>query len=391
MHLTEKEIRAYIDQELDPGQFDLVQSHIESCPLCRESAALMGEKINRIKNQLESLTKNASGEPLSEQEALSLVNSRIQNSNQEDKNMWKKLTSALPRPAWIALAVLSLLVISMAFAPVRAIANSFLSLFRVEQVRVVEFNLEDRPEDLGASSQFEYMMSNQVQVNEHGEPQEAADAAEASALAGFPVRLPSGMDGEYKVTPGGEITFNVDLEQVRTVLGDIGLSDIELPDSLDGAVISADIPTGVQASYGDCEFEELEDFDPDKGHPAEIKETLNCTALIQMPNPVVEAPADLDIDKIGEAFLQVTGMSPEEAAEFSSTIDWATTLVIPVPRYGTEHEQVQVDGVIGTFIKHHEYNTGDMYLLIWIKNDIVYALSGPGEKADALEIVNSLQ
>ncbi len=186
MHLTEKEIRAYIDQELDPGQFDLVQSHIESCPLCREFAALMGEKINRIKNQLESLTKNASGEPLSEQEALSLVNSRIQNSNQEDKNMWKKLTSALPRPAWIALAVLSLLVISMAFAPVRAIANSFLSLFRVEQVRVVEFNLEDRPEDLGASSQFEYMMSNQVQVNERGEPQEAADAAEASALAGFP-------------------------------------------------------------------------------------------------------------------------------------------------------------------------------------------------------------
>jgi anti-sigma factor RsiW len=391
MHLTEKEIRAYIDQELDPGQFDLAQSHIDSCTQCQESAALMGEKINRIKNQMESLTNNAPGEPLSEQEALILVNTRIQNSNQEDNNMWKKLTSALPRPAWIAMAVFSLLVISMAFAPMRAIANSFLSLFRIEQVRVVEFNLEDRPEDLGASSQFEYMMSNQVQVDERGEPQEAADAAEASALAGFPVRLPSGMDGKYEVSPGGEITFNVDLEQVRTVLRDIGLTDIELPDSLDGAVISADIPSGVHASYGDCEFEELEDIDPDQHGPAEITENLNCTALIQMPNPVVEAPANLDIDKIGEAFLQVTGMSPEEASEFSSTVDWATTLVIPVPRYGTEHEQVPVDGVTGTFITHYEYDTGDMYLLIWIKNDIVYALSGPGEKADALEIVNSLQ
>jgi len=391
MHLTEKEIRAYVDQELDLERFDLLQSHIDSCAQCRESATRMGEKINRIKNQLESLTKNTPGEPLPEQEAILMVNTRIQNSNQEDKNMWKKLTSALPRPAWIALAVLSLLVISMAFAPVRAIANSFLSLFRVEQVRVVEFNLEDRPEDLGASSQFEYMMSNQVQVEERGEPQDAADSSEASALAGFPVRLPSGMDGQYKVTPGGDITFNVDLEQVRTVLRDIGLTDIELPDSLDGAVISANIPAGVQANYGDCEFEELEDFDPDQREPAEIKENLNCTALIQMPNPVVEAPADLDIDKIGEAFLQLTGMSPEEAVEFSSTVDWATTLVIPVPRYGTEHEQVPVDGVTGTFIKHYEYDTGDMYLLIWIKNDIVYALSGPGEKADALEIANSLQ
>jgi hypothetical protein len=351
----------------------------------------MGEKIKRIKNQMKSLTKNAPGEPLSEQEALILVNTRIQKSKQEDKNMWKKLTSALPRPAWIALVVLSLILISMAFAPARAVANSFLSLFRVEQVRVVEFNLEDRPEDLGASSQFEYMMSNQVQVEERGEPQEAADAAEASALAGFPVRLPSGMDGEYEVTPGGDITFNVDLAQVRTVLRDIGLTDIELPNSLDGAVISADIPSGVHASYGDCEFEELEDIDPGRSEPADIKDNLNCISFIQMPNPVVEAPADLDINKIGEAFLQLTGMSPEEAAEFSSTIDWTTTLVIPVPRYGTEHEQVSVDGVTGTFIKHYEYNTGDMYLLIWIKNNIVYALSGPGEKADALEIANSLQ
>ena len=117
----------------------------------------------------------------------------------------------------------------------------------------------------------------------------------------------------------------------------------------------------------------------------------HCLQPCEPPSPAVEAPADLDVDAIGEAFLQVTGMSPEEAAEFSKTVDWTTTLVIPVPRYGTEHEQIQVDGVTGTFIKHYEYKSGDSYLLIWIKNDIVYALSGPGDKADALQIVNSLE
>ena len=391
MHLNERVIRAYIDKELDPEEFDAAETHIRSCEECRESAEVMTVQIERVKNHIETLTSGPVGEPIPEGEALNLINSRLQTRKTEEQNMWKKLTNALPRPAWIVLAVLSLLVISMAFAPVRAIANSFLSLFRVEQVRVVEFDMEDRPEELGQSAQFEYMMSNQFQVNERGEPQEVANAAEASALAGFPVRLPANMDGEYKVTPGGDITFNVDLEQVRTVLNDIGLSDVELPDSLDGAVVSASIQSGGSAEYGDCNFEELEDFEPGEGHPPELDEPLECTTLIQLPNPTVEAPVDLDVDAIGEAFLQVTGMSPEEAAEFSKTVDWTTTLVIPVPRYGTEHEQIQVDGVTGTFIKHYEYKTGDTYLLIWIKDDIVYALSGPGQKPEALEIVNSLK
>ena len=298
MNLNERVIRAYIDKELDPEEFDAAETHIRSCEECRESAEVMTVQIERVKNHIETLTSGPVGEPIPEGEALNLINSRLQTRKTEEQNMWKKLTNALPRPAWIVLAVLSLLVISMAFAPVRAIANSFLSLFRVEQVRVVEFDMEDRPEELGQSAQFEYMMSNQFQVNENGEPQEVANAAEASALAGFPVRLPANMDGEYKVTPGGDITFNVDLEQVRTVLNDIGLSDIELPDSLDGAVVSASIQSGVSAEYGDCNFEELEDFEPADGHPPESDGPLECTTLLQLPNPAVEAPADLDVDAI---------------------------------------------------------------------------------------------
>lgn len=305
--------------------------------------------------------------------------------------MFNKISSALPRPAWVALVVLALLIASMAFAPLRAVADSFLKLFRVEQVRVVEFDMEDRPADLGASSEFEFMMSNQVQVQEQGEPIEVANASEASALSGFAVRLPSNMEGKYKVTPGGDITFNVDLEQVRTVLKDIGLSDIELPESIDGAVVSATIQPGVSAEYGDCNFEQFEDLEEGQTIRPEDIEPVNCTTLVQLPNPVIEAPANLEIDKLGEAYLQLTGMSPEEAAEFSRSVDWATTLVIPVPRYGTEHEQVQVDGVSGTFINHYEYKTGDMYLLVWIRDGIAYALSGPGDKSDALQIVDSLE
>ena len=44
-------------------------------------------------------------------------------------------------------------------------------------------------------------------------------------------------------------------------------------------------------------------------------------------------------------------MSPEEAAEFTSTVNWTSTLLVPIPRNAAIHEQVSVDGVTGTLIQ----------------------------------------
>jgi hypothetical protein len=189
------------------------------------------------------------------------------------------------------------------------------------------------------------------------------------------------------VIPGGAATFNIDLEQINTVLADIDRTDIMLPENLEGASITVEIPASVEARFGDCEVEEAEG-DTDTGSK-EVR-PLSCTTFVQAPSPMVDAPPDMDIIKIGEAFLQITGMSPEEAAEFSQNVDWATTLIIPVPRYDAEHEEVKVDGVAGILIKHYEYKTGDLYLLVWVKDGIIHGLAGPGDKSDALLIANSL-
>jgi hypothetical protein len=51
---------------------------------------------------------------------------------------------------------------------------------------------------------------------------------------------------------------------------------------------------------------------------------------------------------------------------------------------------VQVDGVTGTLIEYYRY--GDQaYMLVWVKDGIVYALSGPGEADQALQIAASLK
>jgi hypothetical protein len=85
------------------------------------------------------------------------------------------------------------------------------------------------------------------------------------------------------------------------------------------------------------------------------------------------------------------GMSAEEAAQFSHQVDWTTTLVIPLPRYGTTYENVVVDGVPGTLIHQSMEQHAPEFLLIWVKDDIIYALTGPGDGAQALEIAASLK
>jgi len=388
MHLSAGDIRAYLDQELNPVHHENVEDHLETCVACQEMVETTRVRSQQVGEDLFVLDYNSAEPPLSAEKAHARLTERISDSELKEGNMWDNFKSLLPRPAWITLAVIALLVVSLAFAPARAIANTFLGLFRVEQVRVVELSVQDMPGQLGSSSQFEYIMSNDVHIQERGEPQEVSSPGEASALAGIPVRLPTQIEGQetLEVLPGGDVTFNIDLEQIRMVLHDIGRADIELPDSLDGATVFVDIQAGVQAKYGECEFDLEEDLESHQP-PRE----LDCTTFLQIPSPTVSAPPGLDIVQIGEAFLQVTGMSPEEAADFARSVDWTTTLIIPVPRYGSEHEEVQVDGVTGTLIQQYGYKMDDVYLLIWVKDGILHALSGPGDSTTALKIASSLK
>jgi hypothetical protein len=308
--------------------------------------------------------------------------------------MWQRISSPRYRPAWIALGLILVLGVSLMFSPVRAIANSFLGLFRVQQFTVVQINPGNLPEQLGKSSQLESMFATDVQVHERGETQEVFSAEEASQLSGISVRLPENIKGQpaFKVSPGGEIDFNIDIEHVKELLAEIGRSDIQLPEGLEGASVQVGLGSAVTAMYGACEFDleqaRQEGYDPDDPR---LPRLPDCTTLAQMPSPTISAPPGLDIPMISEAFLQVLGMSPEEAAEIAQTIDWTTTLVIPIPRYGTTYQEVPVDGVNGTLILQELEGHEHQYLLIWIKDGILYALTGPGTPSTALNIANSLR
>jgi len=118
--------------------------------------------------------------------------------------LFQKIFSKPYRPAWIVGGIVAILAIALLFPPVRAAANSFLGLFRIEQFTVVQVNPGDLPKQLGSTSSFENLISDSVKIEELGDPQEVANATDAGALAGIPVRLPSNLTEELKlvVQPG---------------------------------------------------------------------------------------------------------------------------------------------------------------------------------------------
>ena len=391
MHLSDGKIRAYQDRALSEPETERARNHLASCALCQEKADRLVAQAGQVEERLAILAPGNNETPISARQARTQM--EIKNSREEEQPMFQKIFSKSYRPAWVAVGIIAILAIALLFPPVRAAANSFLGLFRVEQFTVVQVYTDDLPDQLGATSSFENLLSDSVTIEELGDPQEVADASEASDLAGIPVRLPSEVTGDLKleVQPGAKATFQIDLPRVRAVLDEIGRSDIILPDEIDGATAEIVLPTSVLASYGICDQtpEAMREAGADPDEPSSLR--AFCTTLVQMISPTVSAPPGLDVAALGQAFLQFMGMSEEEAAQFSQQVDWTTTLVVPIPRYGTTYEDVMVDGVPGTLIHQSLEQNAPGYLLIWVKDNIVYALTGPGDGAQALEIAASLK
>lgn len=387
MHLSPGEIQAYQDRQLETGALRQAEAHLAECPKCQAAAQAVLAQTRQVGDHLASLGSSSS-KPTSIPAARARLEARLQHEK-ESSTMWSKITSRISRPAWVGLALVAVLAISLAFPPVQAIANSFLKLFRVQQVQVVPVDTERLAGEMRQSTRLEGLFSENVQVEEGGEPQEVASAEEASALLGLPVRLPAALQEKPKIMlqPGGSVTFTVDLELMRAVMQEMNRADIQLPDSLEGAVVKLDVPASVVALYGDCQVDERQMTDPDGPTSADFPA---CTSFFQMPSPSVDAPPDLNVAQMGEIYLQVLGMTSEEAARFSSNVDWTSTFVIPVPRYGAEYQEVQVDGVTGTLIEHREYGES-AFLLLWVKDGVVYALGGPGKADQALQIAASLK
>jgi hypothetical protein len=290
--------------------------------------------------------------------------------------------------------------------PVRTWAQRVLAMLRVQKIQVVTID----PTTLMSGSEpdarpykliNQFIADNVVVTLEPGQPDVVANVTRAAQLAGYPIRVITSLGAPSRVEVNGETAFQMTMnrDRIGTLLDEIGRSDIQIPESANGALIAVHIPKTVISMYGDCpvrhryvssnpqsQAEALAQRKMER--MANIKET-NCTYLIQASSPTVSVPPDLNMSDIAEAALELAGMTPAEARSFCQTVDWSSTLVVPIPRNSSSYETVTVDGVEGTLITE-KLSHGDRYSLLWIKNGVIHSLAGHGSSSDALSLAASL-
>jgi hypothetical protein len=398
-HLTDGQLRAYLDGESCEGSsLSVVNEHIAHCQECLSRFERMEKQAAFLRQQLGFLLPvNANEAATSTDEHDALAKFRNRMKKKEISEMSKEFLGKL-RPAWAVLAFVVILATLFSFPSGRIWAGQFLGLFRVQQIRVLPIDtdiLSQNGVDTTLGKQLGAMISKSTTVRK--EPVKShivANAQEASKEVSFGLRLPAGQPIMPTIAVQGGSAFDVVVDRTRTqsLLDEFGRKDLILPETLDGAVISVDIPIGINAAYGDCpdlimdkEQKANEDTQSKKVH------FPDCIILTEVPSPTVKTPPDLDLAKLAQVGLEFAGMKAEEARAFTEGVDWTSSLVIPIPKQDSTVEQITLDGVNGSLVKHSDGYI-PRYVLIWVKDGIVYALNGWGtDPAKAIEMANSLQ
>ena len=387
-------LQARLDGELSAAELKEVNEHLASCSGCRS-------RLERIQAQTEHVQSALSGlAPANEMvdAARAFVRFRAAVDDElEPKRTWMGKLFAPPlRPAWGALALVCAVAVLLSVAPARTFAEKILAMLRVKKITVVSVyppSTEARTDQRTAKMLSQLISDNVVVTMDAGKPQPQPSAVAASKLAGFDVRTIGQLGTPQKILVNGEAAFQMTLnrDRMQAILQEAGRSDIQLPAAIDGALVAVHIPRTVFTAYGNCPEHVAHHGPPSQRPDGGLNEPTadnNCVFMVQAPSPTVSVPPNLNISQVAEAALELAGMSPAEAHSFCQTVDWSSTLVVPVPGNISSYQTVSVDGVTGTLISMP--SDRNRYSLLWVKGGIIYSLNGHGDPNQALNLAASL-
>jgi hypothetical protein len=278
---------------------------------------------------------------------------------------------------WLAIAA-SVAVVGFAFTlpSVQATAQAFLDLFRVKQFTGVRFDGERLRALETSGLDLQAMFGKVEPLTTLQPPVSRSTAAAAGDAAGIRVRTPAWMPPGYSsagfmVSPEHAARITVNTAGLQALLDTLGLADVELPEGLDGKVATVRVPPIVSQTFANGD------------------RTMH---VIQARSPDVSFPAGLDLAKLAYAALRVLGTPQDEAYNMSVTIDWRSTLIVPVPSRAAAYRPIDVagnEGLLITGVAADEEPSGGV--LLWSAGGETFAVTGPLNGAELLEVAQTLQ
>ena len=264
---------------------------------------------------------------------------------------------------------------------VRASAQSFLALFRVVNFVAIRVD-ESRLETLKARQlDPPHLIAERIQVlREPGAPTGVASPEQAASLAGMAVQLPrylpAGMAMKEIAVKGESVAqITAATRPLQDVMDTLGITDLSIPDGLDGQIVTVRVPPSVIVKY---------------------EQGPRVTRFYQARTPAVSMPASVDLASVGEIGLRIIGLSARDASQFARTIDWQTTLLVPVPPMVSSFKQVDVNGHNGIALERFvpnptAANRTAVHVVLWAADGRVFGIESTQRAEDVLLMANSVR
>jgi anti-sigma factor RsiW len=379
-----------MDGELDPAQRLEIEQHLNGCSRCQDQRITLRGNAARVREGLNHLPDLPAGhDPAT---AWAQFQRKREDEMESEQNRWSLVRRLSLAGAGLAVAAV---IVVLTVAPVRAWAESLLAIFRVQRLTILEIDPSAlKGNRLGnnqlLNQEIGRVLSDEVTVTQQPQrPQLVADGAAASKAAGFPVRLlTEGTPGALLLESGAGMQMKLNRDRIQSILDEAGRSDLQIPWSVDGATVGVRVPAGVMAFYGNC-GDIASRITGKTSQPAQ-KPDATCISLMEIPSPVVSAPPQLDPAQIAQVALEFMGMDANDAAGLTQTIDWTSTLVLPVERGKTKFTQVHVNGNEAALLRSANESRADHYSLMWVDDGIVFALTGTGDDTTAVNLASQL-
>jgi hypothetical protein len=381
------ELRAFLDGETAGAERERLSLHLASCATCRADLELLRHNASIAQSAMQMLEPSQAEVPgLTWRQVRAgghaQVGSPVTLLDRTTEMIRAFLGSRENRGMRIAAsAMATLLVVAMLFtlSPVQTAASSFLSIFRVKNFVAISVDPATLP-DLASPEQF----GTFTVTGEGGARQ--ATVAEAESLVGFappvPSSMPAGLEPEPRmvsVKDAFAVTYTPDLAKLRAYLATIGATDVQLPESLDGAPISAQMPASVMLLYA-------ERGGTDRG-PDGLTIPMAGARFMYIgaaSSPTVNVPDGVDVEQLRSEFLKIPGL-PRDLVDQLSAVDLRNS--VPVPVVKGSSRDVTVQGERGLLITE---SSGPGLTLLWQKDGRVYVMTGNVTEQELLSAANSL-
>jgi hypothetical protein len=386
--VAENILRAYHDGEAEAVAIPEIEAHLAGCAACVKRLEGIVATSAVVHSRIASLDSGPAETSIDAQVALSRFKARHDAPAGSDSFLAGALARRW-RPAWVVGMAASIVLCALLFPSGRSLAQRFLATLRIEKVQPVTLDFSALDGNNPVGQVLSKMLSDKMVVTADEKLQHVDSGKEASELASFPVKLIGARADAPKFTVEGRHAFHltVDRERLQDVVDQAGRPDLLVPATIDGASVSVNVPRAVTLEYGECGHGRSEIVE--NSGAAQAKTVNACLELIEAPVPQVDVPADLNIQQLAEIGFQLTRMSATQAREMAQAIDWKSTLVLPIPRMAGTYTAVQVAGVQGTLINTAGHRDPH-YVLIWVKNGMIYGLVGHGDSSEAVALANTL-